>query len=799
MSLIDLLSVGPGTSVYHFLVLLALSAMGGIALIEWRHTGNPDYRRVLWAFGGLAALRLPLLLIEPRLVGPDAPAIVAPLLGGIEIASLTLLGWAFLAPNLSRRDGRLYLLGGLGAAIFCAITFLPGWYKALSRYPNLFYVAFWQQVLWYAVDMLAAALPALILLRRSEEEKQWQLVIGFAILFLGFVFLSAGSLILTIGWWGIDAHTLIGMGRFIHLLGYPLFAVAVYRAALHDMWAYRHELQAISEEALRQTQELHFLVEISQTLGDSLNLDAILHHVVESVTMALHADRCAIFLVNPNKPETTRLAAQYTSLQRAERPPQQPPQPLSEQPTLDHVLQRRKPLLLNVEADNARLQALYKLLGSQEAGPTIVQPLLRQRRALGILVVGNDHSQRPFGPNEGRLCQSIATQISATLENVHLYRDLKAQARQLAELLQSQEDQVRRRTAILESIAEGVIVSDSEGRVADVNAAGERILGAPRQRILGRSLEKLVGNITFGPNTDWKSIAQSDAPLQTVFELESRVVHTSTAPVMTPAGDQLGIVAVLRDVTKETEAERTKSEFITAISHELRTPLTAIRGYAEALTSGMAGDVDETQSHFISIIRDNALRMVNLSDNLIAIAQLEKGFIQLEYGNTNLNLIVGNVLRSFQNQLESRQLEVSLELADDLLPIEADPARIRQVLDNLVGNAVKFTYPGGRITIGTCLLYDGPDNGEQGVPHCAVWVADTGIGISPEEKTRIWKRFYQPTNTLAAESSGLGVGLSIAKSLVEAHDGRVWLESTLGKGSKFTVLLPVERAQPVGE
>jgi len=344
-----------------------------------------------------------------------------------------------------------------------------------------------------------------------------------------------------------------------------------------------------------------------------------------------------------------------------------------------------------------------------------------------------------------------------------------------------------------------VIVSDSEGRVADVNAAGERILGAPRQRILGRSLEKLVGNITFGPNTDWKSIAQSDAPLQTVFELESRVVHTSTAPVMTPAGDQLGIVAVLRDVTKETEAERTKSEFITAISHELRTPLTAIRGYAEALTSGMAGDVDETQSHFISIIRDNALRMVNLSDNLIAIAQLEKGFIQLEYGNTNLNLIVGNVLRSFQNQLESRQLEVSLELADDLLPIEADPARIRQVLDNLVGNAVKFTYPGGRITIGTCLLYDGPDNGEQGVPHCAVWVADTGIGISPEEKTRIWKRFYQPTNTLAAESSGLGVGLSIAKSLVEAHDGRVWLESTLGKGSKFTVLLPVERAQPVGE
>ncbi|MEA3340798.1 MAG: histidine kinase dimerization/phospho-acceptor domain-containing protein, partial [Chloroflexota bacterium] len=717
MSLINLLSIGPGTSVYHFLVLLALGAMGGIALIEWRHTGNPDHRRVLWAFGGLAALRLPLLLVEPRLAGTDAPAIVAPLLGGIEIASLTLLGWAFLSPSLSRRNGRLYLFGGLGAATLCAITFLPGWYKALARYPNLFYVAFWQQTLWYAVDMLATALPALILLRRSEEEKQWQLVIGFAILSLGFVFLGAGSLTLTVGEWGVDAYTLIGLGRFIHLLGYPLFAIAVYRAALQDMWAYRHELQAMSEEALRQTKELHFLVEISQTLGDSLNLDTILHHVVESVTMVLNADRCAIFLVNPDESETTRLAAQYTPLQRKEQPPKQPSQPLNEQPTLDYVLQRRKPLLLNVEADNVRLQALYKLLGSQKAGPTIVQPLLRQRRALGVLVVGNDHSQRPFGANEGRLCQSIATQVAATLENVRLYRDLKAQARQLAELLQSREEDVRRRTAILESIAEGVIVSDREGRVVNVNAAAERIMGASRQRIMGRSLEHLVGNITFSSNADWKLIAQSDTPLQTMFELEGKIVHISAAPVLTPAGDQLGIVAVLRDVTKETEAEQTKSEFITAISHELRTPLTAIRGYAEALTGGMAGDVDEAQSHFINIIRDNALRMVNLSDNLIAIAQLEKGFIQLEYGDTDLNLIVGNVLRSFQSQFESRQLEVSLELADDLLPIEADPALVRQVLDNLVDNAVKFTHSGGRITIGTYLLHDVPDDSEREIPR----------------------------------------------------------------------------------
>jgi signal transduction histidine kinase len=136
-----------------------------------------------------------------------------------------------------------------------------------------------------------------------------------------------------------------------------------------------------------------------------------------------------------------------------------------------------------------------------------------------------------------------------------------------------------------------------------------------------------------------------------------------------------------------------------------------------------------------------------------------------------------------------------LELDDNLLAIEADPARVRQIVDNLVSNAVKFTYPGGRVTIGATLLHD---EGEQPQMHCAIWVEDTGIGISPEEQEHIWERFYRPANPLAVEASGLGVGLSIVKSLVEAHNGRVWLESTPGMGSKFTVLLPTKRALPLG-
>jgi PAS domain S-box-containing protein len=791
VSFVELLGTNSGTFVYHLLVIMALQAMAGIALVEWRHTRNPDHRRVLIAFGGLLGLRIPLLIGEPLTGQSSTLNVLSPLLSGMEVASIVILGWAFLAHTLSRRAGRWYLFGGLGVALLCAVTFLPPWYQALQRFPNLLYVAFWQPAFWNGIGMVLALSLAVLLLFRRSQERPWLPVVGFLILSLGLLVLLASSLLQIVGRLeAANAATMIGWGRVVSLIGYPFFAVAVYRTALQDMWTYRQELQVVSEEALRQAQELFFLVEASRITGESLDLDTILRKVVESITLALNADRCAVFLINPDRPDTLTLAAQYTTLQRAERAIARPEFSLADQPTLDYALQRRKQLILNVETDNPRLRALYGSLNSQKAGPAIVQPLLRQRRVLGALVVGNDYSQRPFDANNGRLCESISVQIAAAIENARLYRDLQVQAGRLAELLQAQEDEVRRRTAILESIAEGVIVGDKEGRIVVVNAAAERILGAPRQRIVGHSLKRLTGHTVLDPTADWGLIAQADAPLQTVFELENKVVYVSSAPVLTPAGDHLGSVAILRDITQETEAKRAKSEFIATISHELRTPLTAIRGYAEALTGGMVGPTSESQAHFLKIIRDNALLMVGLTENLIAVADLEKGGLKLEYGETDLYLIVGEVLRSFQSQVDARQLQVKLEIEDGLPPIEADAARVRQILDNLVSNGVRFTYPGGRITVGARLLRD--DAGQMPT-HCAIWVADTGIGIPLEEQTRIWERFYRPANPLAAEAGGLGVGLSIVKSLVEAHGGRAWLESVPGMGSTFTVLLPVKR------
>lgn len=408
MSLINLLSTGPGAFVYHLLIFLVLETLVGVALIEYRRARNPDHRRILWTFGGLMGMRILLLLGEPL-----GPAVIAPILNGIELASLTLLGWAFLAPS-SHRTGKRYLVGGLGATLLCTVTFLPGWYRALARFPYLLYLAFWQQTFWYAVSVLLALAPALILLRRRRGERQWLPVIAFGALSLGFTTLCMASLFLTVGWSDISAYTLIGIGRLINMQSYPLFAVAVHHAALQ---VYRQPQQHAREESPRQTPALQFLAEARHPSGGLLDLDSLLNRVVEGAATTLNADICAIFLVNPDEPGAINLAAQYPPSEHTERQAAQFTFSLAEQPALAYALKRHKQLTLNVETNNPRLQTLYRLLGHRETGPTVIQPILNQHRPLGALVVGNNHSQRVFDPNAIRMCQDIAGQVAAVLSD----------------------------------------------------------------------------------------------------------------------------------------------------------------------------------------------------------------------------------------------------------------------------------------------------------------------------------------------------------------------------------------------
>ncbi len=772
----NLLSTGPGTFVYHLLILLALEGAAGIALVEYRHTRNPDQRRFLLAFTVILILRVPLMIL-----GPQGYHLLSPLLYALEVASLTIMSWAFFSPLIGRRAGRWFLIIQSAAILGVTFLFFPMWYLLVRSVPFFEYTAFWQQTIWDTWATLLAIFSGLYLvLQRRRVE---YLLPGIAFLIIAF-----GN--------GLVTLDQTGLGRLVNLFGYPLISVVVYRAALQDLWAYRQELQTLSERSLQQTRELLSLLEVSQALSESLELERVLKQVVEHIAHALDADRVAVLLQPPEEspdrsgeraPEHLRLMALYAPLIGHLAPEDPIDVPLDQYPLLAHTVRRRRHLILHPHRPRPDLQSLYDLLQSPKGGTAMVQPLVQRGRVMGVLIIVNDHRPDPFESQDIRLCESIAAQMAAAIENVYLYRHLEWEVQRLEQVLREREWEALLREAILESTTEGIIVTDEQGVAIRLNAAAERVLGVPRERLLGRSVQPALEAIAAQSLGD---MAHLQSPLHTLFELEGKQIAVSAAPVRLPSGEHLGTVAVLRDVTREVQAENSKREFIAHVSHELRTPLTAILGYSEALYSGIVGSVSPTQATFLHIIHDNARRLVTIANNLIAVAESERGRLELNYAPTDLALLVGEVVESFVSQMKARQLEWRLEVADDLPAVEVDPLRIRQVVSNLISNAVKFTYPGGRVTVGLAAV---PEPGGAPPQFCRLWVQDTGIGIPLEEQSRVWERFYHTDDPLRMAAGGMGVGLSIVKSLVEAHGGRVWLESAPGQGSTFTVLLPIRR------
>jgi hypothetical protein len=410
MSLINLLSTGPGVFVYHLLLLLVLEVAIGIAFIEYRHTHNSDNRRFLWAFGVLIGMRVLLLLGEPL-----GPALIAPILGGIELASLTLASWAFLARFLTSTASTRFLIGGVGATLLCTATFLPGWYRALARFPHLLYLTFWQQPFWYAVSTLLAVVLALILFRFSWQERQLPTVLAFGALAFGFLTLCVGSLFLTVGWSDMSAYTMIGVGRLINMLGYPLFAIAVHQVTTQGKPVYPEHTPEVDGEISYRTILFHVPMESGQLDGQPPSLDTTLGQIVTGTAKALTADVCAILLVDPRDPASINLVAHYTYPQCTEQATLQGTSSIAEQPAIAYALKRRKQLVVNAGADHPGLATLYELLDSQESGPTIVQPILRGNRALGVLVVGNNYTRRAFEPKAMQSCRDIADQVTAVL------------------------------------------------------------------------------------------------------------------------------------------------------------------------------------------------------------------------------------------------------------------------------------------------------------------------------------------------------------------------------------------------
>ena len=432
---------------------------------------------------------------------------------------------------------------------------------------------------------------------------------------------------------------------------------------------------------------------------------------------------------------------------------------------------------------------------SSEHRSTIVAPLLVGDDVIGVLMVFH-RTVGFFGPERLGMVKAIAGQVAIAINNAHLYELIRDQAERLGSMLRKEQEEASRSQAILEAVADGVVVTGPENRITFLNSSAATILGLETTKMINQSLDAFGGIFGRAASAwmqtinDWSNdpasfqIGESYAEQ---LELEDgRIAMVHLAPVILQ-NDFLGTVSIFRDITHEVEVDRLKSEFVATVSHELRTPMTSIRGYVDILLMGAAGALNENQTHFLGIVKNNTERLNILVNDLLDISRIEAGRVILSPQPLDLRDVAEDVLADMlrRSQEENKPMAFSLDVAKDLPRIRGDAERVRQILGNLVDNAYHYTPENGRITVHMHI-----ENGTE----VQVDVEDSGVGISKEDQIRIFDRFYRGEDPLVLATPGTGLGLAIVRQLVEMHEGRIWLESTgEGKGSIFSFTLPVEK------
>jgi len=543
-------------------------------------------------------------------------------------------------------------------------------------------------------------------------------------------------------------------------------------------------------ELQRERERVEILLQVTTELSSSLDLDRVLTRALQLVTEAIKADRGSIFLVDLESEQLIYRAA----LGRAKPLPSGGmPAPFKRTEGLvGWALKSRVGAVIPNLALDPRWLPLPDLEGQQRSA--LVVPLMANEDALGAMILTSPELNA-FDEEQLRLVSAAANQVGAAINNAELYRLIRDQAERLGGMLRGQQVEATKSRAILEGIADGVLVADADGGVILFNVACERILGLQRQAVVGRPLSEFVGiyGSAGGTGTDaverWGrnpgSFAPGDFVAQRLTLDNQKVISVHLAPVIANE-EYLGSVSVIRDITREVEVDRLKSEFVTNVSHELRTPMTSIKGYADLLLMGAAGPLQADQSRFLEVIKGNADRLSLLVNDLLDISRIESGRVQLVLRATSIGDVIQDVLATLQGRIEDDQkpMELIAAAAPGLPSVWADRERITQVIMNLADNAFNYSHAGGRITLKAT---HHPDEKE-----VVIEITDTGIGVAPEDQPRLFDRFYRGEDALVLASAGTGLGLAIARQLIEMHGGRLWLaHSAAGHGSTFALALPV--------
>jgi two-component system, OmpR family, phosphate regulon sensor histidine kinase PhoR len=383
----------------------------------------------------------------------------------------------------------------------------------------------------------------------------------------------------------------------------------------------------------------------------------------------------------------------------------------------------------------------------------------------------------PGGAAQGRPIEESRDEMGS------LERSLGGVAIEVQKLLDDLRYESARRATILSAMTEGVLAVDQDLRVTFSNTAFLKAIEFRGTRSEGRFLLELVRDT--GLHELLRTVLSTGEPHNQRFRLSTlnaRIFEVQATPLEMASGR--GAIAILHDITDLERLEQVRKDFVANVSHELRTPLAGIIGYADTLLDGALED-KRYSTQFVEIIRTNAVRLANIAQDLLILSELESGFDPPEPEHISVPGVVDGAIATVASEARARNVNVTRGQVDDLY-VEGSRLRLEQALLNLLANAIKFNRPGGEVRVRAELNPAG---------QVAITIADTGVGIPSEDVPRIFERFYRVDKARSRQVGGTGLGLSIVKHVMERMKGAVTVESQLGRGSTFTLLLPPGAAE----
>lgn len=334
--------------------------------------------------------------------------------------------------------------------------------------------------------------------------------------------------------------------------------------------------------------------------------------------------------------------------------------------------------------------------------------------------------------------------------------------------------------SLLSSIVSGIILLDKEGKILLTNPAAEAIISFSSDEVIGKSHLSLLRNYELSTNIERVYKTGKPERLEMVLTLPYEIIlEVYLGPVVDSQGDVFGLVLVFHDITEIRRLEKVRSEFIANVSHELCTPVTSVKGFAETLLEEDTLKDPRAVKEFLTIINQEAERLNRLIGDLLELSKIE-GQGPLKFAPVNLKTVAEETIKKLEPQAKKKNLTFQLEYPSTFLYVLGDEDKIHQVFLNLLDNSIKYTPENGKVKV----VFTEENKDIQ------VMVKDTGIGIPIEEIPRIFERFYRVEKTRSRKYGGTGLGLTIVKHIIEAHHGRIWVESEPSRGTTFYFTLP---------